>query len=54
VENTKVVLAGAGSLLDADPNGHPVPANPGELVTVDLLGGMNGTPGGVVTVGLDS
>lgn len=47
---TKVVLAGANSLLDANPMGHPVPANPGELVTLELHGGMMDVPGGLVNI----
>lgn len=47
---TKVVLAGECSLLDADPEGHPIAATSGETVTLELTGGSQGRPWGVVSV----
>jgi hypothetical protein len=47
---TKVRLAGECSLLDADPEGHPIAATAGETVTLELTGGDQGYLWGVVTV----
>jgi hypothetical protein len=51
---TKVVLASGASLLEVTPQGVPVPANPGELVTLDIFQGANGAYPGVVNIGLDT
>ncbi|HVL33432.1 MAG TPA: hypothetical protein VM600_07625 [Actinomycetota bacterium] len=53
-DDKEVVLAGASSLTNLNPEGHPVPALAGEVVTVRLIGGTNGVPVGFVTVGTET